>query len=123
MKFLNLITGLFCLYIIAGKSLFLIAYEASTPITAQTDFVTIAQQMKHEADFTFAIIWLGLFSTLLLIWVWIFTKKKEKMKPWLAATVLLFALIMNITDNLEYSVHVSDTIIGTEIIEQNGGHN
>jgi hypothetical protein len=63
------------------------------------------------------VLWLILFGALLLVWIGAMFKKADKIKKWIAVLTILFALGMNITDNLNTRFYLSDIVVNGEMLK------
>lgn len=108
MKTLNFIAALFCLYASIAKGF---KWLKLNSMKEQMDELSIELTSFDE---TTSLIWFIVFSILLLVWVYAFFRKSEKLKPWFVGLTIVAALGMSITDNIETKFYVSEIIVGGE---------
>lgn len=122
MRFLNISIGIFCLY--AGGTKLLEWILFSSTIHANNEILYKNFEIEPPLIFTlqyiFIVAWAIILILLLGIWIWAWYKQKVKVRPVLAGLIILLGTLMHITDSIDYSVNISDTVVGSEIIEQKG---
>ncbi|MFN5418375.1 MAG: hypothetical protein ACK5B9_15055 [Flavobacteriia bacterium] len=117
MKFLNIITLIFCIYAFTSKGIEGFFHFAQQSIRISDP--KLAQIFSHTEsyEFTFLLFWTIVFFILIVVWIFAQYKKKQKLKLILAACTLILSLLMSITDNIEYSVYLSDIVVGGEMLQ------
>lgn len=118
MKFLNVVTGIFCLYNCITKFTAAFFYESYILgiLKGIPESNIVSQSIYSSSEFIFIIIWGITFLMLFLFWLWANVKGKTSVKILLSALVISFSLLMSITDNIGYSFYINDTIIDGELI-------
>ncbi|MFT6244702.1 MAG: glucan phosphoethanolaminetransferase (alkaline phosphatase superfamily) [Salibacteraceae bacterium] len=110
MRKINIVTGIFCLCALSTKMIYCLAHRQTID---QVDNVVEFADYKM----IFAALWLIAFGILLLVWIWAQLKKAEKTQKWLAVLTIVFALGMNITDNMNTTFYLSDIVVNGEPLE------
>ncbi|MFT6503025.1 MAG: peptidoglycan/LPS O-acetylase OafA/YrhL [Crocinitomicaceae bacterium] len=110
MNRINGAAGIFCLYAVITKLINCVSYRQSIDRFDNLDQFTNYKIM-------FDVLWLILFGALLLVWIGAMFKKADKTKKWIAVLTILFALGMNITDNLHTRFYLSEIVVDGEMLE------
>lgn len=115
MKAIRIMALVFVFYAVASKA---ISYFASHQSESQlaTNGVEHLRQTISNMELNICLLWTITFTCNLAFFSYALYRKSEKLKNIFVFFTVLFALLMSITDNLEYSMYVSKIVIGTEII-------
>ncbi|UKN03781.1 hypothetical protein K6119_09790 [Paracrocinitomix mangrovi] len=119
MKFINLSTGLFLVYMFSYKIMELMNYQNLKEFLIehpelQEEFSPIDNSIT---EYPILMIWTLIFGLILLIWIWTQIKKRARLKLILAGITLLLGIILHFTDNIDYSASTPMSIGGEPITD------
>jgi hypothetical protein len=118
-KFILISAGLFLAYAIGVHCYQLIQYYQSIEFFMENmdQFDLSATIIDSPIDRIY-IIWIIFYSILTVIWVFSLLKKSIYLQNILYGIMLISAILMHFTAQIETSFYVDDVIVGGEIIDQ-----